>query len=77
VRNHAAPVLAGTGRERAREGESQELQLDNSGNAFVVLYGNVSCASGSSLIEASLTSAPYTTYTTEFTVKSPETLQAG
>ncbi len=59
------------------EGESQELQLDNSGNAFVVLYGNVSCASGSSLIEASLTSAPYTTYTTEFTVKSPETLQAG
>jgi hypothetical protein len=53
-------------------GESQEVQLDNSGNAFVVLFGSSSCASGNSLVEASLTSAPYTTYTTEFTVKSPE-----
>jgi hypothetical protein len=53
--------------------ESETVQLDNSGNAFVVLFGSASCASGNSLIEASLTSAPYTTYTTEFTVKSPET----
>jgi hypothetical protein len=55
-------------------GESQEVQLDNSGNAFVVLFGNSSCASGSSLVEASLVSAPYTTYTTEFTIKSPQTV---
>jgi lambda repressor-like predicted transcriptional regulator len=59
------------------EGESQQVQLDNSGNAFVLVYGNVSCASGNSLIEANLTSAPYTTYTTEFTVKSPETPHVG
>jgi len=54
--------------------EAETVQLDNSGNAFVVLFGSASCASGNSLIEASLTSAPYTTYTTEFTIKSPETV---
>jgi len=58
-------------------GETQDVQLDNSGNAFVLVFGSNSCASGSSLIEASLLKAPYTTYTTEFTVKSPENLQAG
>jgi len=58
-------------------GESTEVQLDNSGNAFVVVVGSSSCASGPSLIEASLIKAPYTTYTTEFTVKSPETLVTG
>ena len=58
----AEPRRTCSGRDRTRgrvlgEGETQELQLDNSGNAFVLLYGNVSCASGSSLIEASLTSS--------------------
>jgi hypothetical protein len=59
------------------DGETQDVQLDNSGNAFALVFGYSSCASGSSLIEASLLKAPYTTYTTEFTVKSPENLQAG
>ncbi len=52
--------------------ESISVQLDNDGNAFVVLFGGPSCASGGSEIEASLESAPFTTYTTEFTVKAPE-----
>jgi hypothetical protein len=51
--------------------ESVEVQLDNDGNAFVAILGGGSCASGSSLIEASLTEAPYTTYTTEFTIEPP------
>ena len=42
------------------------VKLDNDGNAFVVLIGNSSCAAGTSMIEASLENAPYTTYTTEF-----------
>ena len=33
-----------------------------------VLLGNSSCAAGTSLIEASLENAPYTTYTTDFTI---------
>ena len=48
------------------------LQLDNDGNAFVVLVGTSSCASGTSLIEASLENAPYTTYTTDFTIEPPQ-----
>lgn len=52
--------------------ESVSVQLDNDGNAFVVLFGGPSCASGGTEIEASLESAPYTTYTTEFTVQAPE-----
>ena len=48
------------------------LYLDNDGNAFVVLVGNSSCAAGTSLIEASLENAPYTTYTTNFTVEPPQ-----
>jgi hypothetical protein len=48
------------------------LQLDNDGNAFVVLLGGESCAAGPSLIEASLENAPYTTYTTEFTILPPQ-----
>jgi len=51
--------------------ESVSVQLDNDGNAFVVLFGGPSCASGGTEIEASLESAPYTTYTTEFTVQAP------
>jgi len=51
--------------------ELSEVKLDNDGNAFVVLLGAFSCASGTSLIEASLERAPYTTYTTEFTILPP------
>jgi hypothetical protein len=57
----------------AYEGEEDvTLQLDNDGNAFVVLVGNSSCAAGTSLIEASLENAPYTTYTTNFTIEPPQ-----
>jgi hypothetical protein len=47
------------------------LKLDNDGNAFVIVFGTSSCAAGPSLIEASLENAPYTTYTTTFTVEPP------
>ncbi len=59
---------------RIRAEESEEtlgVQLDNDGNAFLVLIGANSCAAGTSLIEASLENAPYTTYTTEFEVEAP------
>jgi hypothetical protein len=52
--------------------ESVKLKLDNDGNAFVVLFGYDSCAAGPSEIDASLEVAPYTTYTTTFTIKPPE-----
>ena len=48
------------------------MWLDNDGNAFAVLIGNASCAAGTSLIEASLENAPYTTYTTDFTIEPPQ-----
>ncbi len=52
--------------------EEGTLYLDNDGNAFAVIIGNSSCASGDSLIEASLENAPYTTYTTNFTIEPPQ-----
>jgi hypothetical protein len=58
--------------EIENNGEETEIQLDNDGNAFVVLIGNSSCAAGTSLIEASLVNAPYTTYTTDFTIEPPQ-----
>jgi hypothetical protein len=57
-----------------KSGEGTKVQLDNSGNAFVVLLGGGSCASGPSEIEASLVKAPYTTKTATFTVKPPEAI---
>jgi hypothetical protein len=51
--------------------EHETVYLDNDGNAFAVLIGNASCAAGTSLIEASLENAPYTTYTTDFTIEPP------
>jgi hypothetical protein len=51
--------------------ETETLKLDNDGNAFAILIGNSSCAAGTSLIEASLENAPYTTYTTNFTIEAP------
>lgn len=55
----------------ATHSEEATVSLDNDGNAFVVLFGNYSCAAGPSLIEASLENAPYTTMTTTFTVEPP------
>ena len=52
--------------------EHESVQLDNDGNGFFVLIGNSSCASGTSLIEASLENAPYTTYTANFTIEPPQ-----
>jgi hypothetical protein len=52
--------------------ELTELGLDNDGNAFVVALGGESCAAGSSLVEASLENAPYTTYTTDFNILPPQ-----
>jgi hypothetical protein len=57
------------------EGETVEVKLDNDGNAFVVLLGGASCASGDSEIEASLVEAPYTTYTTNFTIIPPQPME--
>jgi hypothetical protein len=51
-----------------------KVKLDNNGNAFVIVIGDSSCASGTSLIEADLESSPFTTYTTTFTVESPRPL---
>jgi uncharacterized repeat protein (TIGR01451 family) len=74
-RCHLPPHLLwiGPGGEKLGEGGTLSgVQLDNDGNAFVVLLGGGSCASGSSLIEASLEAAPYTTYTTSFTIQPPQ-----
>jgi hypothetical protein len=49
-----------------------KVRLDNDGNAFVVLFGYESCASGESEIETSLEGAPFTTFTNFFTVLAPE-----
>jgi hypothetical protein len=52
-------------------GPTFTVRLDNDGNAWVLLLGDSSCAAGSSLVEASLESAPYTTYESSFTVEPP------
>ncbi len=53
-------------------GEAATVKLDDDGNAFVVLLGGPSCAPGETEVEASLEKAPYTTYTTTFTVQPPQ-----
>jgi hypothetical protein len=60
------------GAEEAGVSEVREVQLDNDGNAFVIVIGDASCAEGPSLIEADLEAKPFTTYTTPFTVKPPQ-----
>jgi hypothetical protein len=50
------------------------VQLDNNGNAFVVVIAGPSCASGTSTISASLTTVPYTTLTNTFTILSPRVI---
>jgi hypothetical protein len=75
-RCHIPPKLVWVGEGGELLGQGVDtingVQLDNDGNAFVVLLGGGSCASGSSLIEASLEDAPYTTYTTTFTILPPQ-----
>jgi len=78
ARCHLKPKLTwvevGSEGPSIRSLESEEttgVQLDNDGNAFIVLLGAKSCAAGTSLIEASLENAPYTTYVTDFTVEPP------
>jgi hypothetical protein len=75
-RCHIPPKLVWVGEGGELLGQGVDtingVQLDNDGNAFVVLLGGGSCASGTSLIEASLEDAPYTTYTTTFTIVPPQ-----
>jgi hypothetical protein len=52
-------------------GPETTVSLDNNGNAFAVAIGNYSCAAGTSTISADLSIAPYTTYSTTFTILSP------
>ena len=76
ARCHVPPRLVWLGEGGTKIGEGtgsvDGVQLDNDGNAFVVVLGGGSCASGTSEIEASLESAPYTTYTTNFTILPPQ-----
>ena len=48
------------------------MELDNDGNAFVIVIGDASCAEGPSLIEADLLSKPFTTFMTNFTIQPPQ-----
>jgi hypothetical protein len=59
------------GVEETNVSEVREVQLDNDGNAFVIVIGDASCAEGPSLIEADLEAKPFTTYTNPFTVEAP------
>ncbi len=58
--------------ELAEEEPSATVQLDNDGNAFVVVVGGESCQAGKTLVEASLEAAPYTTFYTDLTILPPE-----
>jgi hypothetical protein len=55
----------------ANQPEIGRVQLDNNGNAFVIVIGADSCAEGTSQIEADLESKPFTTFTTNFTIEAP------
>jgi len=52
-------------------GPTATATLDNNGNAWAIALAGPSCAAGKSQIEASLTSAPYTSYLTWFNILSP------
>lgn len=52
--------------------EVNGLQLDNDGNAFVLMIGDASCYPGTSVIEADLEDRPFTTLTTGFTIEPPQ-----
>jgi hypothetical protein len=69
-----APHLRWILMDRTKEEDKAEVtkvQLDNDGNAFVIVIGDSSCAPGASLIEADLENKPFTTYLSEFTVEPP------
>jgi hypothetical protein len=68
-----SPGAGGSAAEPLTQPESEEatVHLDDDGNAFALLLGGGSCAAGSSLIEASLEKAPYTTFTASFTTEPP------
>ncbi|HMD57187.1 MAG TPA: hypothetical protein VKG82_06915 [Solirubrobacteraceae bacterium] len=63
-------LRSGAGEGELRPDEAR-VQLDNDGNAFVVLVGSQSCAAGTSLIEADLENAPFTTFATSFVTEAP------
>ena len=52
-------------------GVFKKVQLDNDGNAFVVLLGGESCAAGASALSATLEAATALTVTSTFTVLAP------
>jgi hypothetical protein len=61
-----------TGEEEKEKSEITKVRLDNDGNGFVLVFGDSSCAAGTSLIEADLEEAPFTTLDPAFfTVESP------
>ncbi len=69
-----APHLTWVGPDQVLLGagvNNVNVTLDNNGNAFVVVLGGPSCASGPSTIVAELTTVPFTTYTTHFRILSP------
>ena len=73
-RCQVAPHLRWVRMDGTREDNVAEVngvQLDNDGNAFVIVIGDASCAEGPSLIEADLLSKPFTTFMTNFTVEAP------
>lgn len=51
-----------------------KVQLDNNGNAFVVVLAGAACAAGESLLLATLEEAPFTEYTTSFTILPPASI---
>jgi hypothetical protein len=51
-----------------------KVQLDNDGNAFVVVMGGAACAVGESLLVATLEGAPFTEYTASFTILPPASI---
>jgi hypothetical protein len=60
------------GEDRENVSEVRDVELDNDGNAFVIVIGDKSCAPGLSLIEADLESRPFTTLTSTFTILPPQ-----
>jgi hypothetical protein len=60
------------GTRRDNVAEVREVEVDNDGNAFVIVIGDRSCQPGTSLIEADLEAKPFTTLTpAEFTIEAP------
>ena len=58
-------------------GPSTKVELDNDGNATVVLFGGPSCAAASTLLAAHLDVAPFTTTVTAFEVLPPRPTPEG